>query len=244
MSYFVFNSVSSENLGLIVLERVARPSWACDVTEYEIAGNPTPVLIPKDTFQNAELVIRTALVHKGDFSALRRAFAVLNGFGTLTLSDYPDEYMNVFLKPIVPETKALYTSELPIYATVRPFAYAVNPTVQAVTASSTEVNNVGTVFSAPEIRFIPTSDNVIVTVNNVDFSVENLSQVGTQSLIGKEVVIDSEAHVTYFVGEDGRKWSVNDHTFNDYPRLHTGLNYVRHNGNVSEMSINVRERWL
>jgi len=240
MSYFIFNNIDSRDFGLLKRSPVINKS--------QTVANPVtipdnPVKLYPATLNRDEISIAVTLGLRSR-EVLRSVYAWLDSIGTLSFSTEPDKFYIVQKTATSSEYLSARFAVIEITFICQPFAYAVNPTVQAVTASNTEVNNVGTVFSAPEIRFIPTSDSVIVTVNNVDFSVENLSQVGTQSLIGKEVVIDSEAHVTYFVGEDGRKWSVNDHTFNDYPRLHTGLNYVRHNGNVSEMSINVRERWL
>ena len=44
--------------------------------------------------------------------------------------------------------------------------------------------------------------------------------------------------------ENNLKWAINDHTFNDYPRLHTGINYIMHSGNATNAQINVKERYL
>ena len=247
MSYFIFNDVSSLDLGIIVTEPVIRPTWGKEILEIETAGSAVKFMQEKSNYKNSEFVIKTAVSDDDPIAVrnkIRSIYSVLNGFGKLWLSDSPEEYLNVIIQPIVPETKAFVLAEIPIYVTCQPFAYAVMPTVVEFSAETVEVPNNGTVFSYPEIKFTPTSDDVTITINGVDFMIKDLSSVGDISLIGKEVTVDSENHVTYFIGSDGLKWAINDHTFNDYPRLHTGMNYISHNGNAQNAEINVRERFL
>lgn len=41
MSYFLFNGISSRELGMIVTSPVIRPSWAIEESEYTLAGRTT-----------------------------------------------------------------------------------------------------------------------------------------------------------------------------------------------------------
>ncbi|MBR1592812.1 MAG: phage tail family protein [Ruminococcus sp.] len=247
MSYFIFNDVSSSDLGIIVTEPVIRPTWGKEFLEIETAGSAVKFMQEKSNYKNSEFVIKTAVSDDDPIemrNKIRSIYSVLNGFGKLWLSDSPEEYLNVIIQPLVPETKAFVLAEIPIYVTCQPFAYAVSPTIIQFSTETVEVPNNGTVFSYPEIKFTPTADDVTITVNGVDFMIKDLSSVGEQSLIGKEITVDNENHVTYFVDENNLKWAINDHTFNDYPRLHTGINYIMHSGNATNAQINVKERYL
>ena len=243
MSYFIFNDVSSLELGLIVTEPIVRPTWGKEFLEIETVGSSAKFMQEKSNYNNSEFVIKTA-ISEVEQNKIRNVYKSLNGSGKLWLSNYPEEFMNVIIQPLVPESKALYLAEIPIYVTAQPFAYAVNPLIMTVSQEGAVVRNQGTIFSYPEIKFTPTADSVTFTVNGQDFIISGLSQVGETSLIGHEITIDSEIHITYFIGSDGLKWAINDHTFNDYPRLGVGLNLVSHNGNAENATINVRERFL
>ncbi len=244
MSYFIFNDVSSKDLGIIVTEPLIRPTWGKEFLEIETAGSLMKFMQEKSNYKNADFVIKTA-VPDATPQKIRSIYSILNGSGKLWLSESPEEYLNVIIQPLVPETKAFKLAEIPIYVTAQPFAYAVMPTVVEFSSETVEVPNNGTIFSYPEISFVPLDDEVIVTVNGADFILRGLASIDGGGIIGnRTVVIDSEVHITYFIGYTGAKWAINDHTFNDYPRLHTGPNYISHNGNAQNAEINVRERFV
>ena len=76
-------------------------------------------------------------------------------------------------------------------------------------------------------------------VNGLDFIV-NL----TEAEQGKEIIINCEDEVAYYVNDSEQMISINARTFNDYPLLHTGENGVELVGTVSAAEINVKERWV
>lgn len=237
MSHFLFNGVNSKDLGLIITQPIVRPTWAKQINEISAPGRTSKIMQISKTYTNASMTVRSVISGTAP-ETIRRIYEALKGYGPLQISTAPEEYVNAYVEPLVPEAVAMLTAELPISFTLEPFAYAVEPTIIQLSTQQTVVPNVGTVFSAPEIRFTATGESVTVNVNGLDFIVALTSAVQ-----GKEIIIDCDAEVAYYVDSSGQKISINAQTFNDYPLLHTGDNYVTLTGSISEGSINVRERW-
>lgn len=241
MSYFIYNSIDSRTFGLL-----KRPPFVNKSQKNlsPVAVPDSPVKFYPDVNNRDEIQITVTLGLKSREN-IRQIYAWLdNTSGSLSFNSEPDKCYYVQNVTVSSNYLSPRFGELEITFICQPFAYAVNPTVVEFSSETVEVPNNCTVFSYPEIKFTPTSDDVTITINGVDFMIKDLSSVGDISLIGKEVTVDSENHVTYFIGSDSLKWAINDHTFNDYPRLHTGMNYISHNGNAQNAEINVRERFL
>lgn len=242
MSYFIYNNVDSRTFGLL-----KRPPFV-----NKSQKNLSPVTVPDspvkfypDVNNRDEIQITVTLGLKSREN-IRQIYAWLdNTSGSLSFSSEPDKCYYVQNITVSSNYLSPRFGELEITFICQPFAYAVMPTVVEFSAETVEVPNNGTIFSYPEISFVPTDDEVIVTVNGADFILKNLASIDGGGIIGnRTVVIDSEVHITYFIGYTGAKWAINDHTFNDYPRLHTGLNYISHNGSAQNAEINVRERFV
>ena len=236
MSYFLFNGIDSRSLGLLVSRPVFRPSWAREVSEISAPGRTRKIMQESKTYANANMTINTVIT---DTEKLNEIYAALSGYGPLQLSSRPEEYLKVYVNPLIPEAVALRTAELPISFLCEPFAHAVEPTVVTLASGLNLINNAGSIFSAPEIRFTATGEQVTVRVNGLDFIV-NL----TEAEQGKEIIINCEDEVAYYVNDSDQMISINARTFNDYPLLHTGENGVELVGTVSAAEINVKERWL
>ena len=236
MSYFVFRGISSEDLGLIITKPIVRPNWAKATTEVERPGASSNLIIEGNNYSSSELVV-SAVISDTSPEKVHDIYSALQGYGVLTLSSAPQEYMNAICKPLVPETVALSMAELHISFTVMPFAYAVNPTTTAITAAEQTIVNTGTVYSEPLIVFSG-AGTISLFVNDEEFKI-NLPP----ELTNKEIFIDCEAQVAYY--EDGdTKITVTELTQGDFPLLHTGNNYVSCSGGVVSMTLNVKERWL
>lgn len=241
MSYFIYNNVDSRNFGLLKNPPFVNKSQKT-LSPVTVPDSPTKFY---PYVQNRDEIQITVTLGLKSRENIRQIYAWLDyTSGSLSFSNEPDRCY--FVQNIT--TSANYLSprfgELEITFVCQPFAYAVNPLIMTVSQEGAVVQNQGTIFSYPEIKFTPTADSVTFTVNGQDFMLNGLSQVGEISLIGHEITIDSEIHITYFVDSNGLKWAINDHTFNDYPRLGVGLNLVSHNGNAENATINVRERFL
>lgn len=244
MSSFIFNGVSSDELGLIITAPIIRPTWAKEVSEVTRAGSARKIIQESNTFGNADFVINTVIAETSPEN-VRSIFSKLSGFGKLLISTSPQEYLDVFIKPLVPEAVALTMAELPINVTALPFAYAVHPTVVDITKASpyVAVENAGTVYSQPEIRFTKTDNSdTDINVNGKIFTVKNPAG-GEPIESGYEIIIDCDVEVAYFIRNNGERVSINSDTYGDFPLLHTGTNYITHSGNLKNASIKVNERW-
>lgn len=236
MSKFIFNGKSSDELGLMITQPLIRPSWAREVNEISAPGRTSKIMQFSKTYANASMPVHTVIMDSS-LENVRKIYAALNGYGQLQLSSSAEEFVYAYAEPLVPEAVAMHTAELLINFRIMPFAYAVEPTDVQLTAQLTLVPNAGTVFAAPEISFTATGETVTITVNGEEFIVTL-----TSAEQNKEIIIDCEAEVTYYV-ENGQKVSINAQTKNDYPLLHTGNNYASISSNASWAYINVRERW-
>lgn len=234
VSFFIFNEFNSED-HLIITQPVVRPSWARKVSEVA-AGSVSKIIQLSRTYENSPLEMSTVIT---DTSCIKDIYSKLRGYGKLVLSSAPEEYINAVAEILQPIGVAQDMAELDVNFTLMPFAYAVQPTKVSFGESPTKVNNPGTVFSAPEIKFTPTAaGEAAIWVNGASFVVRI-----PDNLAGKEVVIDCDAEVTYYTDDSGSKVSINQLTYNDYPLLHEGTNYINYTGSVSSAEINVRERW-
>lgn len=241
MSYFIYNNVDSRNFGLLKNAPFVNKSQKA-VTPVAVPDSPVKFYPDRQNRDEIQITVTLGLKSREN---VRQIYAWLDDTsGSLSFSNEPDKCY--FVQDITTASEYLSRrfGEIEITFVCQPFAYAVNPLIMTVSQEGAIVQNQGTIFSYPEIKFTPTADSVTFTVNGQDFIISGLSQVGEISLIGHEITIDSEIHITYFIGSDGLKWAINDHTFNDYPRLGVGLNLVSHNGNAQNATINVRERWL
>ena len=237
MSSFIFNGHNSEELGLMVTQPIIRPSWAAEYNELTAAGGIRKVMQKMNTFGNAPFSIETYLDDASQEN-IRKVYGALSGSGKLVVSTAPSEYLDVIISPISPVPVAFLAAEISVQLTARPFAYAVSPTIVDLTgaASYVEIENKGTVFSAPEIR-LKGSGDVTITTNGADFIIKIPSD-----LSNAEIIIDCDSQVAYYM--DGNSMiSVTHRTYNNFTLLHEGKNYVKYAGTVSEMKCNVRERW-
>ncbi|MCM1133584.1 MAG: hypothetical protein NC340_08955 [Ruminococcus flavefaciens] len=235
MSYFIFNDYNSSD-DLIITSPVIRLSWSQEMSEFA-TGSTSKVIQFSRSYGNSPIEI-SAVIKNTSAERLRTLYSAVRGFGKLVISGNPDEYINAVASVLQPVATAMTMAEIDITFTLLPFAYALNPTIAELTGDYTKIINGSTVFSAPEIRFTPTSAGaVVLDVNGALFIVEV-----PENLANVEIIVDCDAEVTYF--QDGEnKISINDITFGNYPLLTTGEVFVRCLGNVAKSSINVRERW-
>lgn len=236
MSFFIFNGYNSDD-DLIITSPVTRSSWAAEMNEITTAATAKVIQMSK-TYSNSPLQIETVIKDTSNTDRMKELYSSLRGFGKLVLSRNMNEYMNAVVSLLQPQPVAMDMAELTVNFTLLPFAYAVDPTVSEIEESYTEIVNNGTVFSAPEIRIVPdTTGEVTINVNDAEFRI-----VIDERTLGKEIIIDCDAEITYYV-ENGANVSINNCTYGYYPLLHTGSNWVKYSGSLSAASINVRERW-
>lgn len=238
MSYFIFKNGDSRDYGLLEGTPMF-PTTHEIVNIIDVEGRTVKPVAHTGTMENMTI---TAVLGMKSREDVRAAYGWLNGTGNLIFSDEIDKFYKVREIQLTPERLSQRFGKITIDFTVEPFAYAVEPTSVDLTAASsyTEVNNRGTVFSEPEFRFTPTAaQSFLLNVNGGVFRVDV-----PVALVNKEIVIDCAAQVTYYEDDNNNKVSINQLTYNNYPLLHTGMNYAKHDGGISSLICNVRERWL
>ncbi|MCM1508304.1 MAG: hypothetical protein NC177_14420 [Ruminococcus flavefaciens] len=241
MSYFLFNGVNSDDLGLMVTSPPVRPTWELESQEFTIAGKTVKYTQKSKTYSNQTMTIETFL---DDISQknLQKIYHLLQEGGKLWLSSSPAEYLEVTAQPPDIKPVAYFAGECILKFTVKPFARAVNPTTVEITSENSykSVNNSGTLFSEPLISFCPQSTKTVITVNGSDFTVHTPENCTPESTI----FIDSEEQIVYFQLSDGNFCTCLQYTEGDLPLFHTGENYVKYSGAVHDFKVNVRERFL
>lgn len=238
MGYIIFNGWNSSD-DLIITRPLIRPTWGAEVTEITRPGAPRKIMQVSESYANEQMNIEAALFDATP-ERVRRVYQALSGNGQLVLSSATDEILTAYLRPIIPEAVALQTAAFALSAALQPFAYAAEPTVGTIGTVYGIVDNDGTVWSAPEIRFTPSAaGEVWINTNGLAFCVTVPAE-----LVDKEIIVDSDVQVTYYE-DSGVKTSVNQITKGGYPLLRTGGNAMKYSGSITgDMTINVRERWL
>lgn len=241
MSYFLFNDINSDELGLMVTSPPVRPTWELDSQEFTLAGRSVKYVQKSRTYGNQTMTIETFL---DDISpeTLRKVYNTFQGDGRLWLSSSPAEYLEVIAHPPDIKSVAYLAGECSLKFTVKPFARAVKPTIVGITSENSyiQVVNNGTVFSEPEISFRPQTQKTIINVNGADFIVNTPDGCSYESTI----FINCEEQIVCFRRPEGSVRTCMQYTENDLPLLHTGDNYIRYSGAVQDFRINVKERFL
>lgn len=233
MSYFRFNDYDSLK-DLIITKPIIRPTWGRTVNETALPGNTRSAMAMYKCYENAEFKI-SAVIADATPENVHRIYAALNGFGKMLISSAPGEELDVWIRPIVPEPVALLMAEIELDVVARPFATALSAKSFTIGSERTEVNNEGTVYAEPVIRLTATAGDVKINVNGAEFLIKV-----PQEASNKEITVDCDAQVTYY----GDKVSINQHTYGDYPLLHTDINYVSISGSATTATLEMRERWL
>ena len=241
MSSFTFNGISSTDLGIIITSPPFRPSWTEEKEEIEVLGRPAKLRRATGVYANQDLRINAVI---SDCSKIHDIYSALQGRGKLRLSTAPAEYLICDALSLVPEGVALEMAEIPLVFTCEPFAYAVDPTVIDISSATeyVKIDNAGTVKGRPIITFKPSGTSPVTITTNDDELIVKIPE--TVSNGGYAITIDSEIMIAYYTDADGSKISCTEYTTGHFPLLHVGENYIKYSGEISEMNINMNERWF
>lgn len=248
MSFFTFNGISSEELGLIVTRPVVRPAWSEEIVETTIPGRSRVHRRPTGNYNNIEFTIYASLMD-ATIETIHAIYQQFTGEGSLILSAYPQESLECRLQPFVPEPVALLAAEIPIGVVAYPFANSTNPTLTNITTAGETflLTNNGTIFSEPEIMYIPqiSEDNdTLFYINGKEFKVHTPPEIIDGTTSDYTITIDSESQIVYFTRPNGEKVNCTQYSYGSFPRLHTGDNYLQHNTPIASGIINLKERYL
>lgn len=60
---------------------------------------------------------------------------------------------------------------------------------------------------------------------------------------GYTVTLDCSEKLLYYTNSDGKKVNILQYSYGDFPLLHTGTNYAKYSGDITDVKILVNERW-
>lgn len=264
MSNFVFNDINSSELDLIITKPLLRPTWGEVVNDTKIPGKARKYRHGTGVYEDAHFTVNTALMDATP-EKVRLVYQKLRGEGILVLPPYiepnpnfREEYLNVFIEPLVPEAVALLAAEIPIGVTAYPFAYALTPTVLDIKnnvyvsdleQSPVTVYNETSIYWEPVIEYTPvigSNDNESsFDVSGSWFTVKTPDEIKTASdPTAYKIVIDSENRICYYVRPSGAMVSCTQNTYGTFPRLRVGASEIMHKGAMVMCRLNEKERWL
>lgn len=241
MSYFIFNGVNSDDLGIMLTATPVRPSWKKESTEFTIAGKSKKYIQQSETYDNQSMTI-DAFIDDISQANLQKIYNLFQGEGELLLSTNLNEYLNVIAEPPSIKAIALTSGECSLKFTVKPFAYSLNPTTANISdeGNFVKIHNNSPFISEPLISFSPQTQLTVINTNGSEFSVTTPDGCSYESTI----FIDSEEHIVYFQRPEGTIYPCTQYTTGEFPRLHKGENYIMYTGTTQNFKINAKERYL
>ena len=230
--YFIFKGINSLDMGIVTtsLPDVVRAERR--VEKVTIPGRNGDLTIDEGGYSNYTLTLEAAIIKRANIDKI---CAWLDGEGEAIFSTEPDKIYKVRIANQISIGKMLqYFQKFQVNFDTFPFKYSVNANDDVIDSleNNTTIFNKGTVYSEPKIT-ITGSGNVVLTINEREYTINNLSG---------SITLDSE--IMEIINLGGASYippSMDNYLF---PRLEVGLNEISYSGNVSKISINPRWRWL
>jgi phage-related protein len=244
MSTFTYNSVTSDELGLIITNTIVRPTWAPEIEFTPIIGRPRLNPFVKSYYNNERLIVR-AVIADAIPAKVRQIYNALRGSGELIISTAPNEFLNVYPHLPVPEAKAIMMAELPIEFECEPFAYSTTQQVVNITSATSyqTINYGGTAFCDPQIAYTANKASTLFDCNGKNITIITPSEIVQAGYPSTYIItLDCEGELAYYTKPNGDKVACTELTHGSFPRLHENENYILHDG-VSAASLTYRERW-
>lgn len=224
MSKFIFNDISSDELGLIVTKTPVPPCQQELRDTIYIPGGNTIQAYNKIR-QNTSIIIDTTVVEP---FRLRDIYSKYQGAGKLILSNEPDKYYRAVCNPMSPKNIAMYMNNITFEFECEPFAYAVSNEPVEYTSQEVKLTNNGSYYSQPVYKLYGEGDLTLVVNNDTQnmlivYGVDEFAVIDTEKLL---------------VHKDGKFLK----SKGKLPFLNIGDNIIQ--TNASKIEITKNERWL
>ena len=266
MSFFIFNDVNNEDLGLIITKPIMRPTWSEEISTSSIPGRARPISRHTGNYYPSNLSIHTALMEEATPERVQTIYKKLQGEGILVIGNdirdlqdedkKPKEYMNVCIETIVPEAVAVMAAEIQLKITCYPFAYAIEPTILDITDNiyipeqeqhPVNIYNNTAIYWEPTIEYVleHSEDEVAFETGGSWFHVKTPDEIKNAVDPSKyKIVIDSENRICYYIRPDEVMVSCTQNTNGKFPQLRVGVSEVQHTKQLVSAIMNQKERWL
>ena len=222
MESFIFNNVSSDDLGLIIKEMppIVRPSK--NIESIKVNGRNGNLHIDNGTYDSYNITISCII---NDLTKLDQNKNILQGTGDLQLSTVPGRTFKATIKNQIDFSKYLRVlREFPLQLEIEPISYGSETTVNYSTNATLTIS--GNVDTYPTIVVYGTGT---ITINNV--SVEVL-----------ETGITINCDLMEYVKNNINKNSCV--ILDEFPKLSPGNNSITLNSGITSISISYKEGWL
>lgn len=247
MSYFIFNGVNSNSLGLMVTKPIVRPTWSQEVSYTPIPGRARQSPYMQPWYGNTDLPI-SAVISDTSPQKVHDIYSALRGGGTLVISTSPQERINIAdVRLPTPDAKTLSMAEMTITFVCEPFAESVTQSTVDITNATSipaRADNGGTMYVDPEVMIVPSAARTDVNCNGkVIFVTTPTAIVSASYPANAKIVLDCDAQQAYYQIGDGDKISCTQNTQGPFPRLNVGENYFL-TTTARSVVLRYRERWL
>lgn len=222
MESFIFNNVSSENLGLIIKEMppIVRP--AKNIESIKVNGRNGNIHIDNGTYDSYNITISCIII---DLTKLDQNKSVLQGTGNLQLSTVPGRTFRATIKNQIDVSKYLRVlREFPLQLEIEPISYGSETTVSY--SNNATLNIGGNIDTSPIITIYGTGT---ISINNVSVEVLTTGIVIDCNLME---CTKNDLNMNAFVVLD------------DFPKLIPGNNTITLGSGISMVTISYKEGWL
>ena len=231
MSYFIYNDISSESMGLLIAS-MTPPQKAEQKNEtISVPGRSEPMFRTYDEYNPYNIDISCIIT---DISQQRNIFSWLSGSGKFIRSDEPDKYYTVKSCSMISSTRISdEIREFSMSFECMPFAYALDNAPLTVRNPGTIQNN-GNIPSEPVIM-VEGSGNIELTVNG---------EVWKLAGVDGSITIDTQRNLAY---KDNHVLlnKISRYDSSVYlPMLNVGANSISVSGAVTKITVIKNERWL
>ena len=231
MSYIIWKNKNSNDIsGLIIseLSPISKPKMRTNVTEIDGLDGDIVDYLGYKSYNKSVLI---GLTKNYDIDEI---IAYFNGSGKLVLSNEPDKYYNAQIVDSIDYNRLINFKKAIVKFYVQPYKFLLNESsyiLEISTETSLSVLNKGLEKSKPIITLYGTGEIEILINGNSIFSVN----MGTDEYI----TIDSEKEEAY-------KGAVlkNRQMLGSFPELNPGTNVISWVGNLTEIEVVPKSRWL
>lgn len=226
MAYFIYNDISSQDMGLMIVKMDLPSRAKQEIDTIKIPGRTQPLWNLKEEYSTTNIKVSCEV---SDTANVRDIFAWLNGRGKLIFSDESDKYYDVNVcKAISTSRISNELKSITFDFECMPFAYATSN--DPVTLNTPQTLAVGGSYPCEPIYKIYGTGNINFIVNGEALEIKDVSE---------HITIDTNRLIAY-----KNDTVLVNKTVGLYPMLGVGDNSISWTGTVTKVEIIKNERWL
>lgn len=225
------NGVYTDEKGIHPKGRYEVPTPDEDIEVVYIKGRDDE-LTKKNGYRNIPFIVRF-YIHADSFkTAFRKAKPFILGAKTIQVDDDDEVYYKVKSLYIQPAENNMKTfGEFVVYFTLAPFQYEIADSTRTISTRTT-ITNQG--YKSQPIITAQVAGTGRIYINDQEIVIQN---------INGSIIIDSELMNAYR-NTNGIITNLNNHMIGDFPILEHGNNVVDFDGDISQLEIYPRWRWV